>query len=89
MTVNKGLYIGLCLFLGGLGIHKFYAGKWFQGLLYVAFSWTGVPVVIALFDLLFAAFQRPDQFGQIRVQFESQNVDGYYIYSVYFLNNYK
>ena len=67
MTVNKSLYIALCLFLGGLGIHKFYAGKWFQGLLYVAFSWTGLPVVIALFDLLFAAFQKPDQIGQIRV----------------------
>lgn len=89
MTVNKGVYIALCLFLGGLGIHKFYAGKWFQGLLYVAFSWTGVPVVIALFDLLFAAFQKPDQIGQIRVQLKSQNLDGYYIYSIYFLNNYK
>ena len=67
MFVKKGTYIALCLFLGGAGIHKFYAGKWFQGLLYVAFSWTGVPVVIALFDLLFAAFQRPNQYGQITV----------------------
>ena len=67
MTVNKGLYIALCLFLGGLGIHKFYAGKWFQGLLYVAFSWTWIPVIISLFDLLGAAFQKPDQYGQIRV----------------------
>ena len=67
MFVQKSIYIALCLFLGGLGIHKFYAGKWFQGLLYVAFCWTGVPVVIALFDLLFAAFQRPNQYGQITV----------------------
>ena len=67
MFVNKGMYIMLCLFVGGLGIHKFYAGKWFQGLLYVAFCWTGLPVIVALIDLLFAAFQTPDQFGQIRV----------------------
>lgn len=67
MTVNKGAYIALCLFLGGLGVHKFYAGKWIQGLLYVAFSWTWIPVIISLFDLLFAAFQKSDQFGQIRV----------------------
>ena len=67
MTVSKGTYIALCLFFGGLGAHKFYSGKWFQGLLYVAFSWTWIPVIISLFDLLFAAFQRPDQFGQIRV----------------------
>lgn len=67
MTVKKGAYIGLCLFLGGIGAHKFYAGKWIQGLLYLAFSWTWVPVIIALFDLLFAAFQRPNQYGQITV----------------------
>ena len=65
--VNKGTYIALCLFLGGLGIHKFYAGKWIQGLLYVAFCWTWIPVVIALFDLLVAMFKRPDEYGEIRV----------------------
>ena len=67
MTVNKGIYIGLCLFLGGIGAHKFYAGKWFQGLLYLAFSWTWVPVIISLIDLLVAMFKAPDQIGQIRV----------------------
>ena len=67
MTVSKGTYIMLCLFLGGLGLHKFYAGKWVQGLLYVAFSWTWIPVGIALIDLLGAMFKTPDQYGQIRV----------------------
>ena len=66
-TVSKGVYIGLCLFLGGIGAHKFYAGKWFQGLLYLAFCWTGVPVVLSLFDLLVAIFKRPDGYGQISV----------------------
>ena len=65
--VNKGTYIALCLFLGGLGIHKFYAGKWIQGLLYVAFCWTWIPVIIALFDLLVAMFKRPNEYGQITV----------------------
>lgn len=67
MTVNKGTYIGLCLLLGGIGAHKFYAGKWIMGILYLLFSWTWVPVFLSLFDLLFAAFQKPDQIGQIRV----------------------
>lgn len=67
MTVSKGLYIMLCLFLGGVGIHKFYAGKWFQGLLYLAFCWTGVPVVLSVFDLLGAIFKRADRYGQISV----------------------
>lgn len=67
MNVSKGVYIGLCLILGGIGAHKFYAGKWFQGLLYLAFCWSGIPVVIALIDLLVAMFKRPDVDGQITV----------------------
>ena len=67
MMVKKGAYIGLCLLLGGAGIHKFYAGKWFQGLLYVAFCWTWIPAILALFDLLGAMFKQPDQYGQITV----------------------
>ena len=67
MMVSKGGYIGLCLLLGGIGAHKFYAGKWFQGILYLGFSWSGVPVVLALIDLLIAMFKRPDVNGEIQV----------------------
>lgn len=67
MKVSKGMYLVLCLLLGGAGIHKFYANKWVQGLLYLAFSWSGVPVVLALFDLLIAMFKRSDEYGQITV----------------------
>ena len=65
--VNKGMYIALCLFLGGLGIHKFYAGKWIQGILYVAFCWTWIPVIVSLIDLLVAIFKTPDSNGEITV----------------------
>ena len=67
MNVSKGVYIGLCLLLGGAGLHKFYAGKWIQGLLYLALSWTGVSVVLALLDLLVAMFKRTNDYGEIRV----------------------
>ena len=67
MKVSKGIYIALCLFLGGLGVHKFYSGKWVQGLLYLAFCITGVPMVLSVFDLLFAIFKKSDEYGQIRV----------------------
>ena len=67
MNVSKGGYIGLCLILGGIGAHKFYAGKWVQGLLYLGFSWTGIPVVIALIDLVVAMFKRSDVNGEIQV----------------------
>ena len=67
MMVSKGVYIGLCLILGGIGAHHFYAGKWFRGLLYLGFSWTGIPVVLALIDLVIAIFKRSDVNGEIRV----------------------
>lgn len=67
MMISKGTYIGLCLFLGAVGIHKFYSGKWFTGLLYAAFCWTGLTAVLALVDLLVAMFKTPDAHGQIRV----------------------
>ena len=67
MFVHKGLYLVICLFLGGAGIHKFYSGKWFMGLLYLAFCWTGIPVVLALFDLLGAMFKRTNEHGEIWV----------------------
>lgn len=40
----------LALFLGGLGIHKFYLNQGVQGLLYLLFSWTFIPAVIAFFE---------------------------------------
>ena len=67
MFVKKGTYIGLCLFLGGIGLHKFYAGKWFTGLLYVAFCWTGITLILSIFDLFGAIFKKSDEYGQIRV----------------------
>ena len=67
MFVKKSMYIMLCLFLGGLGIHKFYAGEWFQGLLYVTFCWTWLPAILALFDLLGAMFKRTNEHGEILV----------------------
>lgn len=35
--VNKIAYVLLCFFFGGIGIHKFYAGHWILGLLYLIF----------------------------------------------------
>ena len=67
MMVSKGGYIGLCLILGGIGAHKFYSGKWIQGLLYLAFCWTLIPAILALFDLLGAMFKRTNEHGEFWV----------------------
>ena len=38
------------LFLGGIGMHKFYLGKAGQGILYLLFCWMLFPSVIAFFE---------------------------------------
>jgi len=40
----------LAIVLGGLGIHKFYPGKIGMGILYIAFSWTGIPEIAGLIE---------------------------------------
>ena len=40
----------LALFLGGIGVHKFYLGKTGQGILYLLFCWTLITQIIALVE---------------------------------------
>lgn len=40
----------LAIFLGGLGIHKFYLGQVGMGILYLVFCWTYIPAVIGLIE---------------------------------------
>jgi len=40
----------LALLLGGIGIHKFYLGKVAAGVLYLLFSWTFIPSIIAFIE---------------------------------------
>lgn len=65
--VNKIVYVLLALILGGVGIHKFYAGKLFQGILYVLFSWTLIPAIVAFIEAIIALSKQPDSNGDIIV----------------------
>jgi TM2 domain-containing membrane protein YozV/DNA-directed RNA polymerase subunit RPC12/RpoP len=47
------------LFLGGLGIHKFYLGEPWWGVLYLVFCWTFIPAIIALIDGIILLRGRP------------------------------
>ena len=49
---NKGVAILLCLFLGGVGAHKFYLGKSGAGIMYLLFCWTFIPAILSFIDLI-------------------------------------
>jgi hypothetical protein len=40
----------LGIFLGGIGIHKFYMGKVGMGILYLLFCWTGIPALVGFIE---------------------------------------
>ena len=66
-AVNKVAYCILAFFLGGIGAHKFYAGKIGMGILYLLFCWTFVPAVISLIEFLIGLTKRADENGMIIV----------------------
>lgn len=49
---DKTVAVLLTFFLGGFGAHKFYLGNNLAGVLYLLFSLTFIPSVIAFFDFL-------------------------------------
>ena len=53
----------LAFFLGGLGIHKFYLGRPFQGLLYLLFFWTLIPMFVAFVEGILYLVQSDDAFA--------------------------
>ena len=60
---SKGLAIVLALFLGGLGIHKFYLGKIGLGFLYLIFCWTFIPALLGVLDAIVLATRSEREFS--------------------------
>ena len=52
------VYILLAVFLGGIGAHDFYVGKTGKGLIKLAFCWTGIPAVVAIFNIIGALMNK-------------------------------
>lgn len=65
--VNKTIYAILTILLGWAGIHKFYADKFFLGLLYFIFSWTFIPFILSILEFIKIIYQTPDKNGEILV----------------------
>lgn len=63
--INKVIYCVFALFFGGIGIHKFYAGKNVAGILYLIFCWTFVPSILAFIDFIIGLFKSSDANGNI------------------------
>ena len=65
--VNQMLYAFFAIFLGSFGIHKFYAGRIFLGLLYLLLSWTLLPAIIGFIEGLAVLGRKTDPNGNILV----------------------
>ena len=61
----KNRYIAalLAFFLGGLGVHKFYLGKW-TGIFYLALCWTYIPSIIALVEAILYLVNGEETFNE-------------------------
>lgn len=58
--LSKGVLLLLTFFTGGIGGHKFYLKKYWQGILYLLFFWTSLPSVIALIEFIRYAVTKED-----------------------------
>ena len=66
-VVSKAVYCLLAFFLGGFGIHKFYAGKTGAGIAYLLFCWTFIPLLLSLIDFIVGLCKKSDSNGMIAV----------------------
>jgi len=55
----------LALFLGGLGIHKFYLGQVGWGVLYLLFVWTGIPSIVGFIEGIIYLAVSENQFSEM------------------------
>ena len=54
----------LALFLGGLGVHKFYLGRVAAGVLYLIFFWTFIPAIIAFIEMIIYITMSDEAFAE-------------------------
>jgi|AntAceMinimDraft_6_1070360.scaffolds.fasta_scaffold05827_4 TM2 domain-containing membrane protein YozV len=74
---SKWLAVSLALVLGSFGAHKFYLGKNGLGILYLVFFWSGIPLLLGIFEAILLAFMPREQFRQVSASSSSFSSPGY------------
>lgn len=72
---DRTVAILLCFFLGGFGIHKFYLENNAAGIIYLIFSWTCIPAIIAFFEFFGLCFMSDREFAA-RFNYANSNIAG-------------
>ncbi|MGL4790886.1 MAG: TM2 domain-containing protein [Anaerotignaceae bacterium] len=68
ISINRKKYIKLAVSCGWFcGGHLFYAKKKIQGLLYILFLWTGIPLAMTLIDLMIILPMKADENGNVEI----------------------
>jgi TM2 domain-containing membrane protein YozV len=60
---NKLTAALLAILLGGIGAHKFYLQQIPMGVVYLLFSWTGIPLIIGIIEGLMMLGMNDDDFA--------------------------
>lgn len=68
---DKNVAAILALFMGVIGVHKFYLGRIGAGVLYLLFSFTFIPALLGLIDFFVLALMENDEFNR---RFNGANV---------------
>lgn len=61
---SRGMAAAAALLLGGFGIHKFYLGQPWLGVLYIAFFWTYIPAILGFIEFIMLMFKSDEAFDQ-------------------------
>ncbi len=65
-VLSKKKYILFLIFTGWMGGHRFYAGHYYTGALYLMFFWTLIPFMMTVIDLMQIIPVKADENGNIR-----------------------
>ena len=61
---DKVIAVLLALIGGGLGLHKFYLRRPAWGIIYLLFSWTGLPAILGVIEGIYYILMSEDSFNK-------------------------